>query len=114
MATTTQPTEEPIERSAPDVPGRPYSHIPTATTNGDRPWEHSLRHTQDATTDLFAGGFDLVHRFAPAIARPTEAVDYTFELAAELLEVGHRISYELAALLESGTAGRAPSARRSG
>ena len=68
---------------------------------------HEVReHTEAAVSDLMSATTDAVRAFMPtAILRPTEAVDYAFDVAEQLLAATRRICLELAAVVESGLQG---------
>jgi hypothetical protein len=68
--------------------------------------EESLRATEEAVVELVHGSVNVVQAFLPsAVVRPTEAVDYVFDLAEQALAVARRTAHEVASLIESGVRG---------
>jgi hypothetical protein len=63
-------------------------------------------HTEAAVTDLVAATSEALRAFLPvAVLRPTEAVDYSFDVAEQMLAGMRRICLELAGVIESGLQG---------
>ena len=63
-------------------------------------------HTEAAVSDFVAASADALRAFLPlAVHRPTEAVDYMFDVAEQVLAGMRRICFELAAVVESGLQG---------
>ncbi len=61
------------------------------------------QHAETAVTDLAAATTDAVRSFVPsALLRPTEAVDFAFDLAEQVLAVSRRACVEAAQVLENG------------
>jgi hypothetical protein len=64
------------------------------------------QHTEAAVSDLIAATADALRAFLPTAAlRPTEAVDYTFDVAEQILAGTRRVFFEIAAVIESGLQG---------
>ena len=64
------------------------------------------KHTELAVTDFVYATSDAVRAFLPAaVTRPTEAVEYAFDLAEQMLAGARRVCLELAAMVEQGTEG---------
>ena len=93
------PTETPARRTPPsrqrqlqDVSRRELTEV--------------RQHTEAAVSDLIAATSDAVRAFLPsAMLRPTEAVDYTFDVAEQMLAGTRRVFFEVAAVIESGLQG---------
>jgi hypothetical protein len=63
-------------------------------------------HTEAAVSDLVSATTDALRAFVPAAAlRPTEAVDYTFDVAEQVLAGLRRVFVEIAGVIESGLQG---------
>ena len=63
-------------------------------------------HTEAAVSDLIAASADALRAFLPsAVLRPTEAVDYTFDVAEQILAGTRRVFVEVASVIESGLQG---------
>lgn len=63
-------------------------------------------HTEAAVTDFVTATADAIRAFIPsAVLRPTQAVDYTFDVAEQMLAAWRRICLELASVAESGMQG---------
>lgn len=63
-------------------------------------------HTEAAVTDLVASTTDAVRAFLPsAVLRPTQAVDYVFDVIEQTLVASRRMCLELATIVESGLQG---------
>jgi hypothetical protein len=63
-------------------------------------------HTETAITDVITAVTDVVRAFLPAaVLRPTEAVDFTFDMAEQGLAASRRLCVEIASVLESGLQG---------
>jgi hypothetical protein len=63
-------------------------------------------HTEAAITDTVLAVNDALRAFLPAaVLRPTEAVDFGFDLAEQGLAATRRLFLEIAAMLESGLQG---------
>ncbi|MGQ0847070.1 MAG: hypothetical protein ACT4QF_23370 [Sporichthyaceae bacterium] len=61
------------------------------------------QHAETAVTDLMAATTETVRAFVPAaVLRPTDAVDYAFDLCEQVLAGTRRICLEFAQLMESG------------
>lgn len=61
------------------------------------------QHAETAVSDLAAAATDAVRTLVPsAVLRPTEAVDFAFDLAEQMLAVSRRACFEAAHLLENG------------
>jgi hypothetical protein len=61
------------------------------------------QHAETAVSDLAAAATDAVRSFVPAaVLRPTEAVDFAFDLAEQMLAVSRRACFEAAQILENG------------
>jgi hypothetical protein len=66
------------------------------------------KHTEVAVSDFMSATTDTVRAFLPAaVTRPTEAVEYAFDLAEQVLAGARRVCLELAAMVESGIDGSA-------
>jgi hypothetical protein len=64
------------------------------------------KHTEVALTDFVNATNDALRAFLPAaVTRPTEAVEYAFDLAEQMLAGARRVCLELAAIVEHGTEG---------
>ena len=63
-------------------------------------------HTEAAVSDFVAAVSDAFRAFLPvAVVRPTEAVEYTFDVAEQVLAGMRRICVEIADVVESGMQG---------
>jgi hypothetical protein len=63
-------------------------------------------HTEAAVSDFVAATSDALRAFLPvAFIRPTEAVEYSFDVAEQVLTGMRRICVELAGVIESGLQG---------
>lgn len=63
-------------------------------------------HTEAAVSDLISATADAMRAFLPsAVLRPTEAVDYVFDVAEQVLAGTRRVCLEVAGVLESGLQG---------
>jgi hypothetical protein len=63
-------------------------------------------HTETAITDIVTAANDAFRTYLPtAVVRPTEAVEFTFDLAEHVLAGARRLCFELALILESGLEG---------
>ena len=61
------------------------------------------QHAETAVSDLAAAATDAVRAFVPAaMLRPTEAVEFAFDLSEQLLAVTRRACLEAAQILENG------------
>jgi hypothetical protein len=62
------------------------------------------KHTEIAVSDFVYATSDAVRAFLPAaVTRPTEAVEYAFDLAEQMLAGARRVCLELATMVEQGT-----------
>ena len=89
------------------------STVPTRRTTASRrqPLQDASRreltevreHTEAAVSDFVAATSDALRAFLPvAVLRPTAAVDYTFDVAEQVLAGMRRVCVEIASVLESG------------
>ena len=63
-------------------------------------------HAETAITDIVTAANDALRTYLPtAVLRPTEAVEFSFDLAEHLLAGARRMCFELALILESGLDG---------
>jgi hypothetical protein len=63
-------------------------------------------HTEAAVTDFVAATSDALRALLPsAMLRPTEAVDYSFDVAEQILAGIRRVCVEIATVIESGLQG---------
>lgn len=63
-------------------------------------------HAETAVTDLVSALTDTIRAFVPAaVLRPTDAVDYTFDLAEQMLGGTRRVCFEIASIFESDLEG---------
>jgi hypothetical protein len=70
------------------------------------------KHTEVAVSDFVSATSDAIRAFLPAaVTRPTEAVEYAFDLAEQVLAGARRVFLELAAMIESGIDGSATNRR---
>lgn len=61
------------------------------------------RHAETAVSDLAAATTDALRAFVPAaMLRPTEAVDFAFDLVEQLVAVSRRACFEAALVVENG------------
>lgn len=61
------------------------------------------QHAETAVTDLASATTDAVRSFVPAaMLRPTEAVDFAFDLAEQVIAVSRRACVEAAQIVENG------------
>jgi hypothetical protein len=76
----------------------------TPTSSAAKPQLVEARqHAETAVSDLAAAATDAVRAFVPAaLLRPTEAVDFAFDLAEQMLAVSRRACLEAAQILENG------------
>ena len=83
--------------------GNRSRQVPT----GGRPESVDARaHTEAAVTDLVASTTDAVRAFLPsAVLRPTQTVDYVFDVIEQAVVASRRIFLELASNVESGLQG---------
>ena len=66
------------------------------------------KHTEVAVSDLIYATSDAIRAFLPAaVTRPTEAVEFAFDLAEQVLAGARRVCLELATMVEHGTEGAA-------
>ncbi|HEY2834377.1 MAG TPA: hypothetical protein VGJ14_18290 [Sporichthyaceae bacterium] len=64
------------------------------------------KHTEVAVSDFVSATSDAFRAFLPAaVTRPTEAVEYAFDLAEQMLAGARRVFLELAAMVEHGMEG---------
>jgi hypothetical protein len=106
MSTATIETTPPAETdrgTARRTTPAPRPHTADAT----RPKLVETRvHAETAVTDIVTAATDALRTLLPsALVRPTEAVEYTFDLAEQLLAGSRRVCFELALILESGLDG---------
>lgn len=60
-------------------------------------------HTEAAVTDLVAVTTDAVRAFLPsAVLRPTDTVDYMFDVLEQAVAASRRLCLEIASVVESG------------
>jgi hypothetical protein len=88
---------------APDTTRR----TPTARRPGPATTKPQLvearHHAETAVSDLADATTDAVRAFVPAaMLRPTEAVEFAFDLAEQMLAVSRRACFEAAQILENG------------
>lgn len=76
----------------------------TASSSSAKPQlVEARRHAETAVSDLAAATTDVVRAFVPqALLRPTEAVDFAFDLAEQMLAMSRRTWIETAQILENG------------
>ncbi len=59
-----------------------------------------------AVVELINGSYDALRAFVPqAVLRPTQAVDYVFDLAEQMLGTSRRVCMEIASIVEAGVQG---------
>jgi hypothetical protein len=77
-----------------------------AEERSKRQIEESLQSSEAAVVELVHGSVNAVQAFLPAaVTRPTQAVDYVFDLAEQVLAMTRKAAYEVASLVESGVQG---------
>jgi hypothetical protein len=90
---------------APETNRRPSSTRKTGTDTQPRLVE-ARQHAETAMTDLVSATSETFRAFLPAaVLRPSDAVDYTFDLAEQVLAGARRVCVEVAGILESGLDG---------
>jgi hypothetical protein len=99
MTTATIDAAETTNRRTPTQRPRPAgANTPTLV--------EARKHTEVAVTDFIYATSDAVRAFLPvAVTRPTEAVEYAFDLAEQMLAGARRVCLELATMVEQGTDG---------
>jgi hypothetical protein len=98
-ATTEASTENSTRRTA----SRSQRQLQDASR---RQLVEAREHTEAAVSDFVTAAAEAVRAFTPtALLRPTEAVDYTFDVAEQMLAAWRRICLEIAAVAESGLQG---------
>ncbi len=61
------------------------------------------QHAETAVSDFAAAATDAVRTLVPsAVLRPTEAVDFAFDLAEQMLAISRRACFEAAHVVENG------------
>jgi hypothetical protein len=82
-----------------------------STTSRQRPLQDANRpeltaareHTEAAVTDLVSATSDALRAFLPvAVVRPTEAIDYVFDVVEQVVIGMRRVCVEIAGVVESG------------
>ncbi len=59
-----------------------------------------------AAVEFVNGSYDALRAFVPqAVLRPTQAVDYVFDLAEQALAASRRVCAEIASIVEAGVQG---------
>lgn len=102
MSTAT--IEAPITAEAASAARRtPVQQRPRTATTATPQLVEARKHAETAVTDLMASTTETLRAFVPAaILRPTEAVDYAFDLCEQVLAGTRRVCLEFAQLMESG------------
>lgn len=89
-----------------EAPESTSRRTPTARRSGSAAQPRLVearQHAETTVTDLASAATDAVRSFVPAaILRPTEAVDFAFDLAEQMLAVSRRACVEAAQVLENG------------
>jgi|GEM_PF-5267325 len=102
MTTATVDTESTVRRAPAQRTTRPAG-------NRQPKLVEAGRSAETAVIDLVSATNETLRAFVPsALLRPTEAVDYTFDIAEQLLSLVRRFCYEIAATVEGGLEGMAP------
>jgi hypothetical protein len=85
-----------------------------SASNRQRPLQDASRreltaareHTEAAVSDLVAASSEALRAFLPvAVLRPTEAVDYVFDVIEQLVVGMRRVAVEIAGVVEGGVQG---------
>jgi hypothetical protein len=71
------------------------------------------QHTEAAVSDLIGATADAMRAFLPSAAlRPTEAVEFTFDVAEQVLLGVRRVCVEMAQIVEAGLQGSVAASER--
>ncbi len=82
-----------------------------AERRSQRELTQSIDATELAIVEFVNGSYDAMRAFAPqAVLRPTQAVDYVFDLAEQALSASRRFCLEIASIVEAGVQGSERSA----
>lgn len=96
MSTATIDTPETTRRT-------PAARRATSASAAKPQLVEARQHAETAVSDLAAAATDAVRAFVPAaVLRPTEAVDFAFDLAEQMLAISRRACFETAQILENG------------
>ena len=96
MSTATIETPETARRT-------PSARRPASGSAAKPQLVEARQHAETAVSDLAAAATDAVRAFVPAaVLRPTEAVDFAFDLAEQMLAISRRACFEAAQILENG------------
>ena len=100
---STAPSDPPAETTSRRAPANRQRQLQEVSR---RELIEVREHTEAAVSDLISATADALRAFLPsAVMRPTEAVDYTFDVAEQLLAGTRRVFFEIAAVVESGLQG---------